>query len=1573
MKTTRRQFLKISGLTTTGLFSGLPAFSQFFESIPAEEQTFIPTIGILPRPDSILDRGVHLRWQLPPSKGIPILTNIYRRKSVGENYTITRNPADSGELNLPKRYQELTFGGYSPGMITLADNPNEKAYQVKINPMEKLRISFSENVEFVKLQLGRIDGVTIQVFFPDGSFSHELEATSNNLENRSVEIRTNNGRPFKHIEIPLNFSHLYSIEFSGNEYLCSSEGWDLIGKINNREDVFGKRLISRISDTTQNFYIKNKSDFNRYRETARQYEGLLASFLELKRETFRPNPLFQSLQSTPFDQLQIQPKDDNADAVNAWNLLVFGSIDPNIARMLGLYYVDTKITGPGSVFDYKVEAFYKNAFFKNSICGVAVNVGEQYAEIPKIGTPLTLTQTDETHWEFDKEYVPTHLGKVRLSWGIQNQNPNNQSWKRFNQPVVHGLTIDGTSSKLISPRQENSNYIFVDHRATFSKNPKKYELIGVDIFGQQSSPISSSLRMIDKDLPASPHKLNFINSGDDINLNFDYGGFQYLADPEIHKFNVYQKLDSIYKQNLKVSYTSCIVQNRTEDGLPYIEITLSQPVQTTYKWSFVHFIEDFEGKKLPASKRKKFQITNQTSTSVRFKIQNDLAFQPESKGTVLLESDPKDKANGWENLNMSQEFKSPIETRLRDYIRLSEIQSRNQAHGFAVNITGVKPREYSETPDLFNPESNEGEADLYTEITIDRTLNESNIFSGGTIIINSNSYQITFQNAGIGNSSSEGLKATLIVPGHPEISRGAALLFPPGPDADNEYIENHLYLFGLENRPNIGSNHTGEFLMRGTRRSVVTEEDEFGREIRKEISEQIHIIATLVSDVSLVNGQLQVLVKITQQFNQLHLTTTDKISNKVLYFKPYRINITDIINTVPLLPNDPYKSMYFSASATDKANREGPLSVIAQFLKTRSKFDKPPTPPRPFPCGNQEATEGFLKLPNSEGNSYFEICWNGVSEYRYEVGRTLDKTLIACHRDLWLRGLFYSNDSSPITGQLTEIVNTSTVTGLVSAKISITQQQFNPKGFIGGRLFQSSESRNDTRTNESVENQRKYFEIISIKLENPNSFDITLRPMEKGTQPLLGSCSLQILPNYSGILEDDNLLRQLADIGPTRENPKIPDSLGAFSLVTEQPLRNSSRFLDEVPGLGNSRFFYKVRAVDGSENRSLWSGASVPVWQVDVSVPEKIDNLEIHKIGNSIYLSWKNVNDKNISHYKVYKKTESDYDLLNQVYLKPNNSQKKINYLPIRIRKSQIDLSFNQELIQSISNDNRDGIIGVFQIDHETDTQGSVNYIVNNVTTFNGAIITNINPLLENDTQVVLTILKNKVFSIAFNRLRSKKLIVKSQKIILDYPYEINEVIGIYKFDEFDHDKIPIANQDATNYFINSNSFDSVKNEISNITNIVENTEVIVIVRGDHKSTLFTNNENPILFIDNTIQLTQGQLDSSSKIIGIFKNSDYDRNKLFEEQVCYNYVIREITRIENNLLKGLLSPKTIYETFTIKQSVDNEDIIFLYNKTKFEYEVQLEPGQNFDLEYTVRPVKAVNNISTHPIYIEANK
>lgn len=1263
MKINRRQFLKLSSLTSVGMWAGLPSFARFFDFIPPIEQNFIPIIGIFPDPNSIKENGVHLRWVLPPSKGIPDSLTIFRKEYDEKENNILVRPAESDKKTLPEKINGITFSG-PLNTFSLSETDQGECYEVKsINPNNILRITFSLGADFCNIQLGVINPLVAKSYHQDGTLSQSVEINSPSAY-RSISFQSANGRTIKYVEIPINFKFLYFIEFNGNQFQCDNPDWEEIGFIDNQNDINNQTLFKRINPETKNFYLSNDSERGKYETTAKKYAGLMSAVRNPSEEYFLLDG-FSSINDIPPDKLILKPKEGNKAKLNAWNLLMFGSLDPNNARMLGLYFVDSSVESEDEIYDYKVEADYLIQGKKIRICGVVQNVGGKYSYVPILNNPLTAIQTDKTWWEFDKDFNETHFGRVRLSWPIPELNANNESWKRFVEPVVYALQTDSQKSRLITPQPDESSLYFFDQRVIIKKEEINYTLTGVDIFGQTGNSLKQKIKLIDKDIPPPPVKLQFNYSGNQTFLQYEYSGYQYLTDPGISKFTVFQKLESIYSKNKKIKYSSFEESGNTENGFRIIKVNLLENTGSAL-FENIHFIESFDGSKLPAAKRKKFKISAASGNSVSF-ISSHF-YIPEAKGTVLLEADLRDKNNGWLNIG-SINFRNPdLSSRLISYIHFIK-NSNDPTHfsGDSLNdnsclhtiVLSSNLKRRSENKNLFETNPPPPNQDEYTEIFIDRVLFESDILTGGKISIGNINHEISSQSAGIAGTNEQSLQTRLIINTHLNVDPGTPVLIslPKIDSDDNEKYIHNFIIFRIQSDDNLKSKSGGEILLRGIKNYKINE---------KIITETIPIVAQLFSDLYLVNNsELEVLVKIAKKISSLPASQnlTAEISNRILYFGPYIKDISNNIEQIILANDEAFKAVQFAVETIDTEGNKSPLSLFGQFIKTRSIEEKPQTPERPFPCGNPAAEEGFLKIPDSAGRSAFCLQWNDIKDssgnsllYRYEVSRALDKTIITVHKDLWLKGLVDSvlpvderitnnNNSLPISNS-----TISAGSGLIDAAAGYGfADNINPEIFKGGRLTQGTG------------NNRKYYEVVKCFRDNSN-LRIVLRQMVKtalannftdhsllpsgnstaavnSISPLSNSnFTLEAIPDYKQVLDDNNRLIELANLLPTNELPDIPDGLGAFSLVTGQPLRNTNQFLDDVPGLGSGRFFYKVRAVDASENRSKWSPASVPILQLDTTPPERVAEFAGHSINNKAFLFWKK-SDNNISEY-IFTRTQ---------------------------------------------------------------------------------------------------------------------------------------------------------------------------------------------------------------------------------------------------------------------------------------------------------------------------------------------
>jgi hypothetical protein len=155
------------------------------------------------------------------------------------------------------------------------------------------------------------------------------------------------------------------------------------------------------------------------------------------------------------------------------------------------------------------------------------------------------------------------------------------------------------------------------------------------------------------------------------------------------------------------------------------------------------------------------------------------------------------------------------------------------------------------------------------------------------------------------------------------------------------------------------------------------------------------------------------------------------------------------------------------------------------------------------------------------------------------------------------------------------------------------------------------------------------FQITRASAEG--DFVLLVRPVA-GDAPVSGDCRIETAPDYSRLSGKPRKLRQLAD---------KPGNEDAFGVVTGVPVPTGVwTFRDEIPGVGRSAFYYRVRAVDPANNRSAWSPTSAPFWQVDSTPPEAPRDLRIVPGDRCVELRWTAPLDPRVDEYHVYRLDE---------------------------------------------------------------------------------------------------------------------------------------------------------------------------------------------------------------------------------------------------------------------------------------------------------------------------------------------
>lgn len=1361
MSIRRRQFLQISGVTSLGTISGIPSFAHIFNILPDEERESISVLGIFPDPNSILEEGIHLRWSLPSSKGIPNIINIYKRQYSGLSQNRIINPANSGKITLPKNYEDIYFNG-AVDKLKLLKKPGGDSYIINsVSNNDLIRISFKDQINYCKINIGENDNFQLKVVL-DNSKEIFINIKANIKSN--ILVDTNTSKSIKYIELPLRFKNFYSIELITKSNDCHGSGWDFIGNIENQNDLNDPEfnaIFYRLygGNPKLNYYLKNIADPRiNYKGYAIKIGLLMKGLRDPDPKDFYLEDDFQNLFQTPINQLKLKASSSENFNINAWNLLMMQSIDPNIARMMGLYFVDLKAK-KGELVDYKIEAIYNNGL---SICGIVNGVGGTHTPKPLIANALSRISTnDSTWWEFDDNFNPSQYGNILLRWEDKIQNPNNELWKRFIEPVVFELKSNDNASRLIVPEKDkNGIYKFKDRR--IQTGAISYSIKGIDIWGQETGTISKIVNLLDNDTPPPPYRLRFkteliqseqASQREKVFLEFNYGPSQFLKDPKPHHHNLYVKSGNLFAENKEIKYNNVISLGKNEDGNPIFELFIEEPIIAD-NFKSLSFIKDYSGNSLRASLKREFNIEATENNSIIFASSND--YHPARNGMILLKIDERKKTLGWIKQPTMLNPLNPLylTSRLETYTHFNKSDNfGDQIHYsgespnsncFTAKIRSISHKSLNDNPDLFEKRSLPDEEAFYTEIAIDRSIAQAGVFVDWKVAMHNQIYIIVGQSAGVANATQDNKKTYLIIKGHVTATTNSEIfLMPPTKDSDENVIIRNEYIFRLKDYHNsILSNTIGEILLYGNLK--------YKNNLGKLVNRRINVVGEILSDFYVKGNTLEVLVRIN--IGKQGFTLID--NSKVLFFPSNRTEITSLISNP--LSSETYKFTHFALDTTDNENKVSTLSTIAQISKANSA--KPATPSRPFACENSNELEYYVKLPDSKGNSIFCLKWDspiGLHGLRYDVGRVLDKVLLGEHNKMWLKGSQTSNHNELNVYDENMRVNglmLSSITSLSKGSFEVTfSAEYIPdndllNSYLEGRFFQAES------------NQNKFFKVLKIWKEN-NSVHVIMKPVVPEYVPINAAFIIDVLPlvdgkllYYEALLADSNRLIEIANRYPN-----------AFSKVTMNPLRNRNTYEDQVSSRGDGRYFYKVKAVDEAGNESDWSPSSVPVWKVDNGAPEALIEFNVEIGDRMARLVWRNLKlPKLVTHIDIFRSEtelneETDYYnlapyrtiLKDQVVIKSVVARNGKITLP-HVVKLAIP-SGNNEINERISQ-----LIAVTNFDIHYIDSPSINI-------FDSAKFEIIYEKAENDTTILIKGLKAKVQDL----ITSKDIVVDDRPLIV--------------------------------------------------------------------------------------------------------------------------------------------------------------------------------------------------------------
>lgn len=316
-----------------------------------------------------------------------------------------------------------------------------------------------------------------------------------------------------------------------------------------------------------------------------------------------------------------------------------------------------------------------------------------------------------------------------------------------------------------------------------------------------------------------------------------------------------------------------------------------------------------------------------------------------------------------------------------------------------------------------------------------------------------------------------------------------------------------------------------------------------------------------------------------------------------------------------------YQTASFGIIVEDKL---GKLGAPTAPFEVRIIQPPPAPPPPPFPRKEhgQGALEriGYAGIPNRRRESRVALDWEQQNEFvRYDISRALDTSIIALYKSLWMAG---KADISTSSVELTIIEHSTLDNGMLKIVVlpdpQVPLESFvsSLKAFSGGRITVRYQQKN-----QAVDFHHRLVDVKRYMYEKPLGVYTTIiyclcKPKAElsllTNADISKTATVSSLPDFNTVLNDDDRLRELAD---------KPSLDSAFGLVNTVPLtiKQSKNFDDLIPSPVSNRYFYRVRAVAKSGSASAWSRVSIPFYGFP-PVPEPLSSTKLQYIKDDNWL-----------------------------------------------------------------------------------------------------------------------------------------------------------------------------------------------------------------------------------------------------------------------------------------------------------------------------------------------------------------
>lgn len=1145
----------------------------------------ISTLGGPVRPD-----GNHLRWSFPARLGFPPKGfQVFRRPS--------QKPSDksisfSGLLLNVDLPPDLRIDGVQflthPGGRRLRCRQSNQQRSLYITPanLAQLELRFPEPIVHLRLEFSGSGHGALRAF-RDRTFLGEV------LGGGTVRDLFCSGATRFIVE--LGSGQLKSVLFTTAAAACNARDWQLLKDLQLAN--VGDEALELLEAGLMNYYTPDlMSARTRYQEPASEIVTWQQRLLYPTADSFE-NP-----DDTP-DRLKVRSQDKGpTTATYPQSLLLLAALDPNIARLMCLYWVDAYApTFPAllapplqdQAYDYKIEAGWDGKLR----CGLVLNLGQPSPPLPTLKPELTGKQLSGLRWVNGEM-----LGRIGLSW--PKPTLGNSPQARAVQPVLYELTRTSTANgertnELILINNQSweaaDPVLYVDRDVP--GGPHTYSVAPIDLFGQLGVPLNSEkIEVADNVVPPPPIRTrSLLRQTDDppsLTVQFEFGAAQLQQAPDIARFVPYWRPDSLFARraiNLVVTATvdgpgglvhTLRMRNANLSAIPFAELE-------TFVGDVITNVITGAEETLPANARRRFRIARAVAPD---RVILEEAPHTIPNGTYELVRDPHNRTT-WTPLSLEITWRDAVSGTLRAVersvsVRVLRTQTiRPRPDPFALVPATSRPRNF---PNLPPPEA-------VLEIEVDRLLTEPDVFAEGRAT--KSGFQ-PFKLIYVIACPSEGV-TRIALPANAAVAEGDTLdLLPAVPMRDRV---RRLSMSGVV--------AAGRLLTPGGEIAFETTVGET----------EVTSIMRVISSATNQPGGFDLVVRADEAASLALLQINQ---TRIRYFEPFVFKVDVSLSepsatpiTLPIPSTAGRRDGFIAISSVDHRNQEGPLGTPSQFSVLLTGPNGVPS--KPYPCGlDVAAPAGYASPPNRAGRATICLTWDSgtltpAEGVRYEVVRALDNAIVAAHLREWQAGRINNTFAPPLIAGSSIIGALENITleqnGIIRATFASSSVD-KPSSFRFGRL------RKDNVTYQ-----------VTLALSAGTAIELLLRgPSDRLPSP--GVAALEAPPDYSQAKESNVALQALA--------LNLPD---AFALVTGVPI-TVNEFTDDVAGQGRNRFFYRVRAVDAAENRSAWSPVSAPFYQVDTTPPAILSGFRVAAADRSARLLWEVPADDDLFGYEVYRR-----------------------------------------------------------------------------------------------------------------------------------------------------------------------------------------------------------------------------------------------------------------------------------------------------------------------------------------------